>query len=55
MICENCKCKDDCSWYSSYKRIEMEICIGIGTDNNVGRALFETLKDNALEECEYFE
>ena len=55
MICENCKCKDDCGWYESYKRIEDEILIGIGTDNTVGKALFNTIQDNQLEECEYFE
>ena len=55
MICENCKFKDDCGWYESYKRIKDEIIIGIGTDNTVGKALFNTIEDNQLEECEYFE
>ena len=55
MICENCKCKDDCGWYGSYKRIEMEIYTGIGTDNTLGRALIEVMRENNLEECEYFE
>ena len=55
MICENCKCKDDCGWYGSYKRIEMEIYTGIGTDNTLGRALIEIMRENNLEECEYFE
>lgn len=55
MICENCKCKDDCGWYGSYKRIENEIYIGIGTDNTLGRALITAMNDNQLEECEYFE
>ena len=32
-----------------------EIIIGIGTDNTVGKALFNTIQDNQLEECEYFE
>lgn len=55
MICEKCKCKDDCGWYESYKKIEMEIYTGIGTDNTLGRALFAALNDNQLNECEYFE
>ena len=55
MICENCKYKDDCGWYESYKRIKDEIIIGIGTDNTVGKALINTIQDNQLEECEYFE
>ena len=55
MICENCKYKDDCGWHESYKRIIDEILIGIGTDNTVGKALFNTIEDNQLEECEYFE
>lgn len=55
MICENCKCKDDCGWYGSYKRIEMEIYTGIGTDNTLGRTLIEVMRENNLEECEYFE
>ena len=33
MICENCKCKDECGWHESYKRIENEIYLVIGTDN----------------------
>ena len=49
MICENCKCKDDCGWYGSYKRIEMEIYTGIGTDNTLGRALIEVMRENNLE------
>lgn len=55
MICDNCKCKDECGWYESYKKIEEEIYVGIGTDNTLGRALISTMKDNQLEECEYFE
>ena len=55
MICENCKYKDDCGWYESYKRIIDEILIGIGTDNTVGKALLNIIQDNQLEECEYFE
>ena len=55
MICENCKFKDDCGWYESYKKIENEILMGIGTDNTVGKALFNIIQDNQLEECEYFE
>ena len=42
MICENCKCKDECGWHTSYKRIENEIYLGIGTDNTLGRARVET-------------
>lgn len=55
MICENCKCKDECGWYSSYKRIENEIYLGVGTDNTLGRALLATMSDNQLKQCEYFE
>lgn len=55
MICENCKCKDECGWYASYKRIKYEIYLGIGTDNKLGRALLEAMSDNQLEQCEYFE
>ena len=55
MLCEECKCKDDCGWYESYKRIEMEIYTGIGTDNTLGRALVAAMQENNLEECKYFE
>ena len=55
MICDKCKLKEDCDWYGSYKRIDMEISLGIGTDNPVGNALAETLRENSLDECEYFE
>lgn len=55
MLCEKCKCKEDCGWYGSYKRIEMEIYTGIGTDNTLGRALVVTMQENNLDECEYFE
>ena len=55
MICENCKCKDECGWYSSYKRIENEIYVGVGTDNTLGRALLAAMSDNQLKQCEYFE
>ena len=55
MICEKCKFKDNCGWYGSYKRVELEIYTGIGTDDTLGRALLETLEDNDLDECEYFE
>lgn len=49
------KCKDECGWYASYKKIEDEICLGIGTDNTLGRALLAVMNDNQLEQCEYFE
>lgn len=55
MICKDCKCKDECGWYTSYKRIENEIYLGVGTDNTLGRALLATMNDNQLEQCEYFE
>lgn len=55
MLCEKCKCKEDCGWYNSYKRIEMEIYTGIGTDNTLGRALVVAMQENSLEKCEYFE
>ena len=55
MICENCKYKDECDWYSSYKKIKNEIYFGIGTDNTLGRALIEAMNDNEMEQCEYFE
>ena len=55
MICENCKCKDECGWYASYKRIENEIYLGVGTDNTFGRALLAAMIDNQLEQCDYFE
>lgn len=55
MICRNCKIKENCDWYDSYKRIEMEIYTQIGMDNTLGRALIAALEDNGLEECEYFE
>lgn len=55
MICENCKGKDECGWYASYKRIENEIYLGVGTDNTLGRALLAAMSDNQLEQCEYFE
>lgn len=54
MICKNCKCKDECGWYESYKKIENEIYC-IGTDNALGRALIAAMNDNQLEQCEYFE
>ena len=44
MLCEKCKCKEDCGWYGSYKRIEMEIYTGIGTDNTLGRADWNNTK-----------
>lgn len=52
MICENC---NECGWYTSYKKIENEIYLGIGTDNTLGRALLAAMNDNQLERCEYFE
>lgn len=55
MICENCKCKDECEWYASYKRIENEIYLDIGTGNTLGRALLTAMSDNQLEQCDYFE
>lgn len=55
MICDKCKCKDECRWYESYQKIEQEIYLGIGTDNTLGRTLIATMQDNQLEECEYFE
>ena len=55
MICKDCKYKDDCGWYASYKRIENEIYLGIGADDALGRALLEAMSDNQLEQCEYFE
>ena len=55
MICENCKCKDECGWYSSYKKIENEIYLGVGTDNTLGRELLAAMSDNQLKQCEYFE
>lgn len=55
MICSECKCKDECGWYESYKKIENEIYLGIGTDNKLGQLLLVTMHNNPLEECEYFE
>ena len=55
MICDKCKCKDECGWYESYQNIVEEINLGIGTDNTLGRALADTIQENSLEECEYFE
>ena len=55
MICEKCNCKDGCGWYASYKRIVDEICLGIGTDNTLDRALLSTVNDNSLKACEYIE
>ena len=54
MICEECKCKDDCGWYQSYEKIETEIYTGIGIDNTLGRALVTTLRENELKKCEFF-
>ena len=48
MICENCKCKDDCGWYESYKKIKHEILIGIGTDNIVVLLFFNIILVNQL-------
>ena len=55
MLCEKCKCKEDCGWYGSYKKIETEIYTGIGTDNTLGRALVSAMQKNKLKKCEYFE
>ena len=55
MICNECKCKDECDWYGWYKKIENDIYLGIGTDNTLGRALLAAMQDNPLEKCEYFE
>lgn len=55
MICNNCNGKDECDWYSAYKQIEDCIHYGIGTDEDLGRALLSALQDNPLTECEYFE
>ncbi len=55
MICENCKCKDECEWYASYKKIESEIYLGIGTNNALGRALIAAMDDNQIKQCKYFE
>ena len=55
MICDKCKYKEECGWYASYKRIENEIYLGIGKDNNLGRALLAAMEDNSLEDCDYFE
>lgn len=49
------KCKDECGWYASYKKIEDEIYLGIGIDNTLGRALLATMNDNQMKQCEYFE
>lgn len=55
MICKDCKCKSECGWYGSYKRIETEIYCGIGANDALGKALINAMNDNQLEECEYFE
>ena len=55
MICNECNCKKECGWYESYLKIENEIYLGIGTDNTLGRKLLGVLRDNELEQCEYFE
>jgi len=55
MICNECKCKDECGWYESYKKIEREIYLGIGTDTKLGQRLLVTMHNNPLEKCEYFE
>lgn len=55
MICEDCKFKEECGWYASYKKIENEIYCGIGAGDTLGRALIATMNDNQLEHCDYFE
>lgn len=55
MICDKCKCKDECGWYESYKKIEREIYLGVGTDTKLGHRLLVTMHNNPLEKCEYFE
>lgn len=55
MLCNDCKCKNNCGWYGSYNRIETEIYTGIGTDNTLGRALLATMKDHPMKQCAYFE
>ena len=55
MICNKCKLKEDCGWYESYKKIEQEIYLGIGTDNELGQSLLVVLHNHQLKECEYFE
>lgn len=55
MICRNCNCANECGWYKSYNRIEIEVYTGIGTDNTLGRALAAVLRDNELHSCKYYE
>ena len=55
MICNECNYKKECGWYDSYLKIENEIYLGIGMDNTLGRALLATLRENGLEQCEYFD
>ena len=55
MICNKCGCNSECEWYKSYKKIEQEIYLGIGTNDNIGKALLDALNNNPLEECEFFE
>lgn len=55
MICERCNCKEECEWYKSYKKIEMEARWGIGYDTLLGMALLETLENYNYERCYDFE
>lgn len=55
MICNECAAASECDWYASYKRIQEEVQLGIGTSNVVGMAIKEAIESNHLTECEYFE
>ncbi len=54
MICDDCKGKDDCKWYTSYKNIEREIYLGLDPYDVLGKALLEAMDDNQLVQCKDF-
>lgn len=55
MICNTCACKNECDWLQSLNRIKNEIVLGIGTDDQLGKDLMETINDFDMNECEYYE
>ena len=55
MICNECKVKDECDWYSSYQTILKEIYLGIGTGDALGAELLGIMNNYSMNQCDYFE
>ena len=55
MICNECKVKDECDWYSSYQTILKEIYLGIGAGDALGAELLGIMNNYSMNQCDYFE